>query len=49
MFLCLPKRFIGNEEGHVKYMEYVKMALGDPDSSGRRKPVPIAVLKVLLR
>jgi glutamate synthase (NADPH) small chain len=42
MFLCLPKRFIGNEEGHVKYMEYVKMALGDPDSSGRRKPVPIA-------
>lgn len=41
-FLCLPKRFIGNEEGHVKYMEYVQMQLGEPDSSGRRKPVPIA-------
>lgn len=41
-FLCLPKRFIGNEEGHVKYMEYVQMKLGEPDSSGRRKPVPIA-------
>lgn len=41
-FLTLPKRFIGNEMGHVKYMEYIQMKLGDPDSSGRRKPEPIA-------
>jgi len=41
-FLCSPKRFIGDEEGHVKYMEFVRMQLGEPDSSGRRKPTPIA-------
>ncbi len=40
-FLSLPKRFIGDEEGHVKRMEYVQMTLGEPDNSGRRKPVPV--------
>ncbi|MDT8781987.1 MAG: NADPH-dependent glutamate synthase [Candidatus Bathyarchaeota archaeon] len=40
-FLCLPKRFIGDEEGHVKYVEYVQMKLGEPDTSGRRRPIPI--------
>ena len=39
--LTLPVRFIGDEKGWVKQMECVKMKLGEPDSSGRRKPIPI--------
>jgi glutamate synthase (NADPH/NADH) small chain len=40
-FLTLPIRYIGDENGWVKEMEYLKMALGEPDESGRRKPVII--------
>jgi glutamate synthase (NADPH/NADH) small chain len=40
-FLTTPTRFIGDENGKVKAMECLKMELGEPDSSGRRRPVPI--------
>jgi glutamate synthase (NADPH/NADH) small chain len=40
-FLTNPKRFIGNERRAVKAMECVRMRLGEPDKSGRRRPVPI--------
>ena len=40
-FLTNPIRFIGDEHGWVKGMECVKMELGEPDASGRRRPVPI--------
>jgi len=40
-FLTNPKRFIGNERGWVKAMECVRMRLGEPDASGRRRPIPI--------
>jgi glutamate synthase (NADPH/NADH) small chain len=40
-FLTSPKRFIGNERRAVKAMECVRMRLGEPDESGRRRPVPI--------
>ena len=36
-----PTRFIGNEDGWVTGMEVIKMELGEPDASGRRRPVPI--------
>ncbi len=36
-----PTRFVGNEEGWVTGMEVIKMELGEPDESGRRRPVPI--------
>lgn len=39
--LTAPTRFIGDEKGRVKGMECLKMELGEPDSSGRRRPVPI--------
>jgi glutamate synthase (NADPH/NADH) small chain len=39
--LTLPLRYIGDENGWVKEMEIQKMELGEPDDSGRRKPVPI--------
>jgi len=36
-----PTRILGNEEGFVTGMECIKMELGEPDDSGRRRPVPI--------
>ena len=39
--LTAPERFIGNEKGRVKAIECIKMDLGEPDDSGRRRPVPV--------
>ncbi len=39
-FLTIPLRFIG-ENGRVTGVECQRMALGEPDESGRRRPVPI--------
>lgn len=39
--LMNPTRLIGNSDGWVTKMECIKMELGEPDSSGRRRPVPI--------
>ncbi|MFQ7291763.1 MAG: NADPH-dependent glutamate synthase [Monoglobales bacterium] len=36
-----PTKILGNEDGWVKGMEIIKMELGEPDESGRRRPVPI--------
>ena len=40
-FLTNPVRFVGDEQGNVSKMEVVKMKLGEPDHSGRRRPIPI--------
>ena len=40
-FLTNPRKFIGNERGWVKAMECIRMRLGEPDASGRRRPIPI--------
>jgi glutamate synthase (NADPH) small chain len=40
-FLTLPIRLIGDENGWIKEIECIRMELGEPDSSGRRSPVPI--------
>ncbi|MBN1367234.1 MAG: NADPH-dependent glutamate synthase [Dehalococcoidales bacterium] len=37
--LTNPKRFIGNEQNFVTGMECYEMELGEPDASGRRRPV----------
>ena len=39
--LTLPTRFLGDERGWVKGMECIRMRLGEPDESGRRRPLPI--------
>lgn len=39
--LTNPKRFIGDEKGAVKAIECVRMELGEPDESGRRRPITI--------
>ena len=41
-FLTSPIEFIGDEKGWVKAMKCIRMELGPPDSTGRRKPIPIA-------
>jgi NADPH-dependent glutamate synthase beta subunit-like oxidoreductase/NAD-dependent dihydropyrimidine dehydrogenase PreA subunit len=41
-FLVSPVRILGNEQGRVAALECVRMKLGEPDASGRRRPVPIA-------
>ncbi len=40
-FLHLPVRYIGDEQGWVKEVECVRMELGEPDASGRRRPVKV--------
>ncbi|MBU0717242.1 MAG: FAD-dependent oxidoreductase, partial [Planctomycetes bacterium] len=40
-FLTLPIRLSGNDAGWLTELECLKMELGEPDSSGRRRPVPI--------
>ena len=39
--LTNPVRVLGNEDGWVCGMECVSMELGEPDASGRRRPVEI--------
>lgn len=39
--LVSPLRFIGDDEGWLKAVELQKMELGEPDASGRRRPMPI--------
>ncbi|MEM3041221.1 MAG: FAD-dependent oxidoreductase, partial [Nitrososphaerota archaeon] len=41
IFSATPTRFIGDEKGHVRQVECIRMGLGEPDESGRRRPVPI--------
>jgi glutamate synthase (NADPH/NADH) small chain len=39
--LTNPMRFLGDSRGYLSRMECVKMRLGEPDSSGRRRPIPV--------
>jgi len=41
LILQSPKRIIGDENFNVKAIECLKYELGEPDDSGRRRPVPI--------
>ncbi|MDP9236767.1 MAG: NADPH-dependent glutamate synthase [Chloroflexota bacterium] len=40
-FLTIPLRFLGDSDGRVTGVECQQMALGEPDESGRLRPVPI--------
>jgi formate dehydrogenase beta subunit len=39
LFLAAPTKLIG-EDGKLTHLEYREMELGEPDESGRRRPVP---------
>ena len=41
MLLTNPLRFIDDGKGNVAAVECIRMELGEPDASGRRKPVPV--------
>ncbi len=41
MLLNNPVKINGDENGSVKSIECIKMELGEPDASGRRRPIPI--------
>ena len=41
LFLANPNKFIGDVNGWLTGVELIKMELGEPDASGRRKPIPI--------
>ncbi len=38
--LTNPIRFLGDPEGNLKGVECLKMDLGEPDDSGRKRPIP---------
>ncbi len=39
--LCNPVEILGDEKGWVNSIRCIRMALGEPDASGRRRPVPV--------
>jgi glutamate synthase (NADPH/NADH) small chain len=41
IILTNPVRFVGNDNGWVTGIECIQMELGEPDESGRRRPVPV--------
>jgi len=40
-WLTAPVEILGDEKGNVRAMRCIRMELGEPDSSGRRRPVPV--------
>ncbi|MHC4600753.1 MAG: NADPH-dependent glutamate synthase [Planctomycetota bacterium] len=40
-FLTNPLEFLGDDKGKVRAVRAIRMELGEPDASGRRRPVPI--------
>ncbi|MCD6303840.1 MAG: FAD-dependent oxidoreductase, partial [Planctomycetes bacterium] len=42
MLLVAPVEILGDDDGWVRGVRLQRMELGEPDSSGRRRPVPIA-------
>ncbi len=41
-FLVCPTGFTGDKDGYVKKMKALRCRLGEPDATGRRRPVPIS-------
>ena len=41
LFLTVPVRILGNDDGWVRAIEVQKCGLGEPDETGRARPVPI--------
>lgn len=40
-WLTTPVEILGDDDGRVRAMRCIRMELGEPDESGRRRPVPI--------
>lgn len=48
-FLTLPVRLIGDERGWLREIECRRMELGEPDASGRRRPIEVPGSEFLMR
>ena len=48
LMLTTPVEMLGDEQGRLKSMKCIKMQLGEPDDSGRRRPIPIEGSEYLL-
>ncbi|MCK5837851.1 MAG: NAD(P)-dependent oxidoreductase, partial [Desulfobacula sp.] len=48
VFLAAPTKVVGDDNDKVTHLEYLKMQLGEPDASGRRRPEPIEGSETLL-
>ncbi|MCK5163035.1 MAG: FAD-dependent oxidoreductase [Desulfobacula sp.] len=48
VFLAAPTKVIGDDSDNVTHLEYLKMELGEPDASGRRRPEPIEGSETML-
>jgi glutamate synthase (NADPH/NADH) small chain len=48
-FLSNPVRFLGDNEGDINKIEVLKMKLGEPDASGRPRPIPIENSEYLIK
>jgi glutamate synthase (NADPH/NADH) small chain len=40
-FLSNPVKFLGDNNGYVNQIEVIQMQLGEPDESGRPRPIPV--------
>jgi glutamate synthase (NADPH/NADH) small chain len=47
-WLTMPKRFVGDDDGWVTGIECLRTELGEPDESGRRRPVPVPGTEFIL-
>jgi len=47
--LTAPIGYVGDAKGRVEFMECIKMELGEPDESGRRRPFPVEGSKYSMR
>jgi formate dehydrogenase major subunit len=41
LFLTLPKKVNKDSDGRLKSITCIRMELGEPDASGRRRPIPV--------
>ena len=41
LFLNNPVKILGDDKGRVRAVECIKMELGEPDASGRRRPIEV--------
>nr|WP_321257464.1 FAD-dependent oxidoreductase [uncultured Pseudodesulfovibrio sp.] len=48
LFLAAPTRIVTDDSDHVTHVEYIEMELGEPDDSGRRRPIPIEGSETLI-
>lgn len=39
--LCNPVEILGDDQGWIRAVKCIRMELGEPDASGRRRPVPM--------